>query len=360
MALEGFDWKPDYLTVFHLVPAKEDAPEEGTQARVLVRCEGFPEAEESFHDFMDAQLRQLFEKKCDTAASAACKVYDFLSNEKGEQDRSLLEDQLLMATDPRRFQQAADELLERILLLDGIKPGLILVQRLSANFGEGEKGGHFLAILWVDFQDASAFRESPELRLEEVFQIVLKRLDRGLLYPFVQESELRHDLVKMLCRPAKHAFSELFALKPPPTTERLLQDEVARAIFSRGPEAKQKYRAYFEKLPPKKRELFGTERMVKVDDLLPVQDAAAVSRESSRTSKDLYAKDQKMKITIDGSLTVDVQLEELGRSFFFAEEGEEKYLVIKGKRFVTGSARLSSVDFLKTEPLEDVLKKARG
>ena len=29
MAMDGFDWKPDYMTVFHLVPAKEDAPEEG-------------------------------------------------------------------------------------------------------------------------------------------------------------------------------------------------------------------------------------------------------------------------------------------------------------------------------------------
>jgi hypothetical protein len=357
--MEEFDWTPEFFSIFTIEPEDAEAPEGRLVTRSLADCEGFPDAEESFLDFVDFQIRALMKKKPDTAASSACKVYHFTETDGGEEDRKLLEEQLLMATDRGTFREGAMAFLDRLMGIPGVKPGLLVVARVSATLEMAAAGVKLLTVLWADFEDASRFLAEGSLALEEISQVLLRKLSRGFLYPYLGEDTPRHDLLKMNCRPVTHPFVGLLNVEPPPTTDQLLQKEVARAMFSREPGAEERYRGYFEKSPPKKRELFGEERLVKVGDLLPAREAAAVARESARTSHDLYSKEQKMKINVDGLVTVDLKLENLGESFFFAKEGGEKYLVIRGKSFQTNKSQLNSIDFLDVGSLSEAIERMK-
>ncbi len=356
--MDAFDWNPELMVVHKLAWRDQDHPDQGLERSEIVRSEGFPDADDSFLDYLDYQLRELIKKKPDTGAGSPCKVYQFVENSKGSEDRGLLEDKLVMATDIATFSAGIEQVMERIMAVPGVGQGMVVAMKLAATFGEGDSGASFVTLFWFDFEDATRFQEDP-LRLDDLTGILLRKAGRGMIYPYLEGDTPRHDLVKLHCRPASHPFVELFSVIPPPTTEELLQREVARAIFSRGSDAEERYKAYFEKTPAKKRELFGEQRLVKVGDLIPERDAAAVARESSRTAKDLYDKDQKMKITIDGMLSVDLRMENLGESFFFAKEGQEKFLIIRGKSFQSNRAQLSSVDFLEVESLANVIDKVR-
>ncbi len=355
----AFDWNPELITIHKLAWSDPDHPDQGLERKELTRTEGFPDAEDSFLDYLDYQLREIIKKKPDTGANSACKVYQFVDNSKGAEDRSLVEDELIMATDIASFSAGIEKLLERVMAVPGVGPGIIVAMKLAATFGEGETGGSFVTFFWIDSEEAARLKEDP-LGIDDLGDCLIRKPCRGFIYPFLAGDTPRHDLVKLHSKPASHPFTELLAIFPPPTTEELLQKEVARAIFSIGkePEAMQEqYEGYFEKTPAKKRELFGEERLVKVADLLPERTAAAVARESSRTAKDLYDKDQKMKITIDGMVKVDLKLENLGESFFFAQEGQERFLVIRGRSFLSNKSQLSPLDFLRTDSLQQVFDK---
>lgn len=357
--MDDFDWTPEFFSIHAIEPEDADVPEGRLVTRALASCEGFPDAEESFIDFLDFQIRAMVKKKPDTAAASACKVYHFVDTQGGEEDRKLLEEQLLMATDLKNFQEAATDFLARLMGIPGVKPGLLVVARVSATIEMAQAGVPMLMVLWVDFADATRFSSEGSLSLEDIPHVLLRRLGRSFVYPYLGEEKPRHDLLKLHCRPVTHPFVGLLNIEAPPTTDQLLQKEVARAMFAREPDSEQRYRGYFEKAPPKKRELFGEERLVKVHDLLPSREAAAVARESARTSRDLYSKEQKMKINVDGLLTVDLKLENLGENFFFAKEGEEKFLVIRGKSFQANKSQLNSIDFLEVDSLGDVIGRLK-
>ena len=153
--MEEFDWNPERIAV-HLIEYKDpDVPDDGLVHRQLARSEGFPDADESFVDYLDFQLRALVKKRPDTGASSACKVFEFLQNDKGEGDRQLLEERLLMSLEGKGFGAGVDEVMERIMLVPGLKPGLVIMAKVRVLNELGESGAELLAMFWLDFEDAT-------------------------------------------------------------------------------------------------------------------------------------------------------------------------------------------------------------
>ncbi len=351
------DWSPVYLVVAKLGYKDPDEPEKGLEPEILDRSEGFPQSDEGFADFLDGLIVEALGRRTDTGASSPCKAYDFVENKKGEQDRQLLEQELLMATDLASFEEAGRDLLGRLAELSGIAPGVAMLGRIRVVDEETDKGAELVALFLLPYQEAYRMDHDEGLSLSQVPGILSKKSARSLLYPMVDETGPRHDRLKIHARPASDPFPGLFSVRPPPTTEALLQAEVARALYARDRKAEERYSGYFEKPPPRRRELFGEDRMVKIADLLPSTDAAAVARESSRTARDLYQKEQKVKLVIDGTVRVDARAEGLGDSFFLAEKGGERFLVIRGKHFVTSTPQVCPLDFLEVEELDDLLDR---
>lgn len=354
------DWTPEHLAVVKLEPKDPAEPTSPLKGTIVHQGEGFPDGDEGFADFLHFLIEEIFGKKPDTGAGSPCKAWGFLPNEKGEEDRDLLENGLLMATDAKAFKTGLQALLERFPRLPGAKPGLVIVARFHAQVEGLKRGARFLALFHLDFQDALRLEHEHGLSLSRLDEVVIRKLTRGILYPLVEVEGPRHDLVKILCRPASDPFPSLLAVTPPTTTEELLQGAVAQALYATGKGAEARFKAYFEKPAPRRRELFGEDRFVKVKDLIPPTEAQAVARESARTARDMYAKEQKVKIDVDGAVSVDARLDQLGESFFFAEKDGEKYLLIKGKKFVSTRPQLTSVDFMSIESLEELLERIRG
>lgn len=359
--MDGFDWTPEFLTVAVLGPKDPDEPAAGVEPEILEECKGFPDADESFEDFLDGLLRDALTRRADTGASSPTKVHAFAASDKGESDREMLEQGMLMATDLGGFKKRARELLQRLAELPDTTPGLAVVLRARASFEgpQGESGAQLACLFSLPYQDAHIVDRREGLALARIAEVVVRKQARSVVYPFLDAGEVRHDQVKITARPASGSFPGLLATRPPPVTEELLQREVARALYARGGDEEQRYKAYFEKLPAKKRELFGEDRVVRVKDLLPQDEAAAIARESARSSHDLYNKKQNLKLTIDGTVKIDASMEGLGDSFFFAERGGEKFLLIRGKHFTTSRAQLSSVDFLQVDSLEAMIERVR-
>jgi hypothetical protein len=353
--MDDYDWTPEFLIVARIAPEDPDEVGAPLVPMVIEACKGFPGSDESFVDLLDGLLSESLKRRTDTGASAPCKAYGFVDNAKGEEDRRLLEEGLLMATDLDGFRDAGLALIRRLADLPGAVPGLAVVMSATLTDIDAGRGVKSLAVFDLPYQDAQQVEHTAGLSLVDIPEVIVRKQARSMLYPLFGGDEPRHDLVKIHSRPAAAPFPGVLSVRPPPTTEVLLQQEVARALYSGGSGAEPRYSPYFEKPPAKKRELFGEERLVRVQDLLPPTRAAAVARESSRTTRDLYDKDQKLSLVVDDQVKIDARADSLGEAVFFAEHGGDRYMVIKGKKFVTNKAQLSSLDFLKVESLQDVL-----
>ncbi|MBI4863177.1 MAG: DUF3900 domain-containing protein [Candidatus Riflebacteria bacterium] len=213
------------------------------------------------------------------------------------------------------------------------------------------KGIPFYVLFKCDFEDAR--RLTPRTGLERVDEIIENRLKKMAMFPYFNGFEQDGSRVKIFQSNPSDYFHELLEVQVPATAKQLFQKELKEAVGARHHD---RYDDYFVGLPPEKRELFGEERFIPLSDLLPPPEVNYVTQRSCQAVREKYDKKVKATIKVDGTLKVEMELDALGKSFFFARKGDVRYMIIRGESFVT-SGQLSGLDFLNVEELDDILPR---
>jgi hypothetical protein len=345
-----FDWTPRFLRVDRI---KLDENLKPTSEEVLC-CEGFPPAGESFIDLLDHQIRKVGKTKVDTGVSSPCKAYSFLENEKGEVDRGWLEEDFLQSETLEDFEQNSDMTLHLLKGLPSLSEGLLVQAKVAASFEDASMDLVFVTLM--KYLPTERLLFGDEIDLEEVHEVVHRDPSQAFFYPHGTPDALRMDLIKILSKPATDPWVGMLAVEPPPSTERLLQDEVARHTQELDPEGWDGRRELFRRIPPKKRDLFSSERLVPEKATMDDASAAAVARRAERTTRDLYGKSQVLNLMV-GNAKVQLPLEGLGEHFSFAREGGDEYLVLRCKQIQTQKGGLTPADFLAPGTLLQVCER---
>lgn len=347
---KDFDWKLACMALFRLTPEPADGDERAKLAAALVCAQRhFEPGQELLEEMIDRLLASAWSKKAGLGDAAACRAYVLRQGPDGDRDKAAL---ALLAEAPAldQFETQAARLSERYAGLRGARGGVMVHIAATVDSGRA-KSEPFYFLLHCDFEDARRLEDDSNLLT--VGDVVLGKLRKALVYPYYDGFAPDTDRVKLYKPTAADTFDEVLVVDRPATGKELFQRECRDAARTRFGE---RYDDYFIGVPGK-RDLFGPERAVPADDLMPPLEAKHVCEVSARATKDKYGKTITARVKVDGHAAVTVDLAHLGKSVFFAQQGGERYLVIKGEQFVT-SDQMTGLDFADLESLADVVRSA--
>jgi hypothetical protein len=344
--MKDFDWKLVHLVLFRAM-TDEDSAKPRLKLEHLASQKHFETGQELLEELIDRLLSSAWTRKVDINETSACRAFPFKDSERGHEDRGLLE-AMMAAKSLEDFEGKAHGLTERYAVLPRARQGILIHASVTVDSGRA-KALPFYFMFKCDFEDARQLSEDRTLVM--VPEILLDKLKKVLVYPFFDGFAPDTDRVKLFQASASDYFHELLELQRPATAKELFQQELATAVQSRF---QHKYDDYFVGEPPQKRELFGEERIIPLNDLMPAPEVKYVTEKTCRAAKDKYDKQIKITIKIDETVKFEADLTGLGKSFFVAKKGDLRYLIVRGERFV-GTGPLSGLDFLDVENLEDIL-----
>ncbi len=348
-----FDWQLNFLSVHACQPSEGG---KRLTERLLLSTESLAEENEILEGLLDELLVSLFKKKPDTGKSSACKAFSFLETGSGQGDKRMLT-RGLEAENLEQFESVATDLASRYADIDGARPALVLVVR-SRVTTPADVVLPFLVMFACDFEEVSLLTGRSEGLLERIGEAVVHRLRKAIVYPLVDQGIQNLDRLILFQAAASEHFDEMVALEEPVNTPELFAGEVKQALEKRVQEPPA-YQRYFKEPPPATRELFGEERYVRLEHLLPSDEVKHVSDVSFKNSKEKFDKEMKLKISLGDFGRFEAKMDRFNRDFFFARRGNEKYLIVRAENFVIKD-QLTPVEFVDVEDLEQVFKNLLG
>lgn len=350
MSSKDFDWKLVHLCLFRV---RADEASRDAKPRLNVEHLGsqraFETGQELLEEMLDRLLSSAWSKKVDINDASACRAYGFRDTQDGKADRELL-CELSGSLRLEDFEARALSLTERYAGLPRARQGVIIHASCTVDSGRA-KSLPFYFMFKCDFEDARQLAD--DRHLVPVPEVILEKLKKSAMYPFFDGFAADADRVKVFQASAADTFDELLQIDKPATAKELFQKELARAVATRFED---RYNDYFVGMPEGKRELFGIDRVIPLDDLMPAPEVKYVSDKTVRAARDKYDKPLKVRIKIDETISIDADMSGLGKTFFFAQKGDLRYVIIKGERFVS-SGQLTGLDFLDVEQLEDIMPR---
>ncbi|MBI3890292.1 MAG: DUF3900 domain-containing protein [Candidatus Wallbacteria bacterium] len=345
-----FDWQLNFLSVYAC--RKKDSGH-GMSARALASLKSsIPEEDQVLERLVDGLLLAAFKKKPDISPTSACKAYRFLQTDSGRADQKLLVAGL-ETEDLGMFEEVTSDLASRYSDLPEANPALLVFVRARITT-PADVILPFFVMFACDFDEVSVLTGEKSGILEQVGEAVGHRLRKCFVYPLLDAGVQDVDRLLLYQASSSEGFDETVALEVPKTTPELVTEQLRKALDQR--DGKQDYEQYFREPPPPARQLFGEERYISLEHLLPMEEAKHISDLTFQASKDKFDKEIKLRIAIDDFGRFEARLDRLNRDFFFARRGEDKYLIVKAEKFVTKD-QLSAVEFMDVEELEKVLSK---
>jgi len=347
---KDFDWKLVHLCLFR-VRADEAAADEKARLKVehLGSQKHFETGQELLEEMLDRLLSNAWTRKVDINDASLCRAYTFHQSQDGTEDREILSE-LVAAVSLPDFEARSLSLTERYAGIPRARQGVLIHCAVTVDAGRA-KALPFYFLFKCDFEDARQLAD--DRTLIAVPEILLEKLKKMAMYPYFDGFAADADRVKVFQSNAADYFCELLEVDKPATAKELFQKELARAVSTRF---EHKYDDYFVGMPDGKRELFGQDRMIPVDDLMPAPEVKYVTEKTCRAAKDKYDKQVKVRIKVDANVTIEADMSGLGKSFFFAQKGDLRFVIVRGEKFVS-SGPLSGLDFLDVEQIEDILPR---
>ena len=340
------DWEPVYLSVY-----KCDVDEDGNRSINELSTVGQSEiVDESILDFLGPLVTSVSQRRGSLGRDAACRAYQFGSSARGEEDARLL-DQLLHCVSKSSFSSHSEIVASKYAKSSKARGGVLFI--LNANVTYKKVLSPSLFILKTDFQ-LGLTSSDDELKCHD--QMALPELKKAMVYPFHDGYQFHFDQIKVYQKTPSLYFQRVLELQSLPT-----QDQIADAILYEELEGKQPggYHQYFQvpledRLKP--REVFGEKRIIQDDNLLESDDISHISLKTQMKAIDQNTRPVRLRLSIDDGLRFEGSVDQLNQSYYFASNGGEKYLIVKGEKFETKS-HFQSVEFMKLESLEALLRK---
>lgn len=346
--MRDFDWKLTHLVACRCINV-DNGPDGKPQRAVdhLLSTKAFKAEQEPLELLLDALLLNSWNRRADIGDTSPCRAYAFKDDDRGQEDMGLLSE-MVSAIGLKDFEERALLISERYAATARAREGVLLHVSVVVESGRARQAP-FYFFFKVDFEDAH--RLTPKDGLEKVSEVILDKLKKVLMFPLFDGVNSHGDRVKIYQSNPADYFHDVLNLEIPQTAKVLLQQEVREAVAERHPD---RYEDWFVGQPPAKRELFGEERYIPVQDLMPTPEVKFVNNRSCQAAREKYDKTIKARITIDGITKVVTEVDGLGKSFFFARRGKQRFMIIKGEQFET-TGPLSGLDFLDLEDIETVM-----
>lgn len=352
--MKGFNWQITGLEIRSV-----QQPDQGRRLEQLplLSNQGLPPREDRLEKLIDALLLRAFSKRPDTGISASCRAYAFTRGGGGRTDRDLLRAALRETGGTKALEEASDMFLGRHIGQEAASACLFILLRAEVQAPTLKLPPMpFLAAFFCDFEETSRLTGERPGILAEVSGAVSHKLRKGLIYPAFDGPVQDEGSLHIFQSAGKDRLADILNLVTPKTTPELLEGELQQALHTRLGDT-HRYDEYFIDAPPRVRELFGEERFIREPELLlPPEEVQHVARVSYENARQKYDKETRVKVLIDERVRFDAPLDQLGQSYFFASNGPERFLVIRGEKFQARD-HLTGIDFLELQTLDEIVSK---
>lgn len=346
------NWELVYM-VMYLITQDEDSAKKTVVPMGTVHEIGIDE--ESLSDFVGDLIIQAVGKKASLSPNAKSKAFVFTDDENGESHQKIC-DNLLTAVSRDSFKEQADKVAENYINTPKARDGVLFV--INCNAEQNKTLTPNVLIIKSDHSSGIVedFEEHEKISYSE--GILSKELTKVIQYPFFDGGNFRYNKVKVYQKQTSDYFQKTFSLGLLPDSFQIIDACLLAELQEKCPEVFEKYFELPEGDRQQKRELFGPSRIVTDDDLLDVDNTSHLSLKTQMSVVDKGIDPVRLKISIDDGLKFNGSVDQLNRTYFFAQEGLERYLIVKGVKFETKD-HFQTVEFMKLENLEDTMKRIK-
>ncbi len=343
------EWEPVYLSLFRCENLGE-AHEKNIQE--VLSTDRFDE-EGPLGEFIRGLIASMLKKKASLVPQASCRAFQFAQDSEGDSDRRLC-DQLLHAVSLSAFSSHAQILATKYAKSPRAREGLLFV--FNSNLVLSKSLSPVLSVFKTDFQPG-ILPQGAELSFHS--NLILPELKKGLFYPYHDGLRFHLDQVKLFQSSSSDYFQRLFQLQSLPDREEIIDKALKTELEERDPGTYAKYFDAPVQSRSKKREVFGPTRKIADEDLMSPDRVVVLNYKT----QERVAQDQdypiRLRLKIDESLQFEGRVDQMNRNYYFAREGLEKFLIIRGNKFETGN-HFQSVEFMELESLDEALHRILG
>ncbi|MBL4621000.1 MAG: DUF3900 domain-containing protein, partial [Immundisolibacteraceae bacterium] len=258
----------------------------------------------------------------------------------------------LTAVSKSIFRSHAKIVANQYALTPKARDGLLFV--INANAEQNKVLTPNVFIFKVDYSTGIIHMDDSSLAHSE--SILSPELKKSIVYPYFDGGNFKYNQVKIYQKSSTDYFQKIFSVGDLPDSEEIADRCLLEELREKCPEAYEKYFELPEGDRRQKRELFGPSRIVADDDLLDVDNTSHLSLKTQMNVVDNNVNPIRLKVSIDDGLKFDGSIDQLNRTYFFAQVGLERYLIVKGVKFETKS-HFQSVEFMKLESLEETINR---
>lgn len=344
------DWNLVYINVYQI-----DELESGKKApNCVVDQSGLdPEKDGALTSMLELLIKQMKSRRPSLAPTAACKAYEFSAHSLGQEDQSVTE-QLLHAVSLNQFREFAKILAGKYVNSPKARRGWLFV--INANVEIKKNLTPCLFVFKMDFQPG--FRpEGVEFSVEE--ELILPEMKKGLQYPYFDGANFQFNQLVIFQKSSADYFQRMLRLNSIPNEMEVSDECLEEQLEERQPGVYEKYFRLPEEDRRVKREVLGSSRIVQDADLLEADEVFHLSKKHQAAAMDNNLKPQKLSLMIDDGLRFEGKTDQLNQSYYLAQVGLEKILIIRGHKFETKGA-FTPAEFLKPESLDEVLDRLRA
>ncbi len=341
------DWKLVYLSIYKSFQPQGSRREVSEIATLGENDNEF----ESLMEFLGSLIRQAKNKKASLNPGGGCRAYAFEKSQSGTEDQGIC-DQMLNAVSKNVFRDYADIIAHKYARSKKSRDGILFV--VLANTPVEKTLSPTLFVFKTDFQSASFLDDAG--KLNDKADMLIPDLKKFMLYPHYDGLNFRFDQIRIFQSSASAYFQGLLALEPLPDSHSIAEKALKEELDKINPEAYDKYFNLPKEDRTQKRPVFGEARMIREDDLLSADQITHISDLVQNQNVDQNAKPIRLKVQIDNNLLFEGEMHQINRNFFFAQNGLEKILLVRGTEFETKS-HFQTIEFLKLENLEEVLRR---
>lgn len=343
------NWNCVYIEIFEIFEIESGKKDFKS---IFVNAGIDPEEHGSIEWMLGSLVIQMRGKKPSLSPTGACKVYEFSDDELGFEDHKIAE-HLLHSTSLEYFRGFSKVAAGKYVHSPKARQGWLIV--MNANLEIKKNLAPQVLIFNADFQPG--FMPSED-SINAKENLILPELKKGMMYPHFDGANFRFDQLVIFQKHSSEYFDRMLRLRRLPSNLDIEEECLLEELESVRPETYDKYFELPEEDRRAKREVLGASRIVMDHDQLNMEEAAYVAKKAQAWIIDHNCSPAKIKLQIDDGIKFEAKANQLNSSFFVAQNGLEKFIIIRGNRVETKGA-FNALEFAKAESLDDVIQSLK-
>jgi len=345
VAITKLQWDHRYVAIFKCF-RKADRSAQKDVSELVVASDGEIESNPNLRRVLRRLQHDLvFKRLYRYADNPTSRLLTFRPYPEGQENKGQKRlKTLLRAKDEDEVRDRALELAQRYVGIPGVREG-ILFFLISRGKLDRDVAENCLFIFKCDFEAVSQI--TPGELFRQVEDAIVEQSKKGALYPYFDRGQFDFTIVRVFDELGETQYwLDFMDLGERKSEYEPPQEAAVDQLSIEYPRIAEKYAEQFEALPSV-RSLASKDRWISPDDRLSTPQVKALNEA-------ITARTGEQRITLRlGEVRFTAPLSQYGQTWIIAEEGDQRYVLVKGSKLENRTRVLTPIDLTDFASLEE-------